>query len=198
MYSLNSPQKSAPIIHTVTTETRGDATTQSRLNAPDSVLTVNESSVEGFISNFFNILRIELIPLSSPLSMSRPFRDIRDGKDDRIPSDFWRVEQTEQTLDFLPSSCSDSSSEWGTTRFFWVVSTHQPSLLPLPYEYQMDPRMHIILPRTPIGRILLLKRYTERMIITTCFTFPATFIMSGPPSFTALKLATFKKNAKTP
>ena len=83
-------------MHTVTTETKSDATTQSRLNAPDSVLTLNESSVEGFISNFFNILRIELIPLSSPLSMSRPFRDIRDGKDDRIPADFWRVEQTGQ------------------------------------------------------------------------------------------------------
>ena len=173
-------------------------TIQSRLNAPDSVLTLNESSVEGFMSNFFNILRIELIPLSSPLSTSRPFQDIRDRKDERIRFDFWRVEQTEQTLVFLPSSCSDSSSEWVTTRFFCVVSTHQPSLLPPPYEYQMDPRIQIILPRTPIGRILLLKRYTERMIITTCFTFPATFIMSGPPSFTALKLATFRKNAKTP
>lgn len=69
---------------------------QSRLNAPDSVLTLNESSVEGFMSNFFNILRIELIPLSSPLSTSRPFQDIRDRKDERIRVDFWRVEQTGQ------------------------------------------------------------------------------------------------------
>ena len=49
-----------------------------------------------------------------------------------------------------------------------------------------------------MGFILLLNRYTERMIITTCFTFPATFIMSGPPSFTALKFATFRKKARMP
>lgn len=62
----------------------------------------------------------------------------------------------------------------------------------------MEPIMHIILPRMPMGFILLLNRYTERMIITTCLTFPATFIMSGPPSFTALKFAMFRKKARIP
>lgn len=46
--------------------------------------------------------------------------------------------------------------------------------------------------------ILFPNMNTERIIITTCFTFPTTFIISGPPSFTALKLATFSAKASIP
>lgn len=58
--------------------------------------------------------------------------------------------------------------------------------------------MQMMLPRIPMGFILFLKKKTERMTIVTCFTFPTTFIISGPPCFTALKLATFKKKANMP
>ena len=34
--------------------------------------------------------------------------------------------------------------------------------------------------------------------MTTCFTFPTTFIISGPPSFTALKFAIFSIKASIP
>lgn len=58
--------------------------------------------------------------------------------------------------------------------------------------------MQMTLPRMPMGFILFLKKKTERMTMVTCFTFPTTFIISGPPCFTALKLATFKKKASMP
>ena len=61
IYNLSSPQKRTAIIETVTTETIPNAICKAILNAPASVLTLNESSVDGFISNFFSILRIELI-----------------------------------------------------------------------------------------------------------------------------------------
>ena len=64
--------------------------------------------------------------------------------------------------------------------------------------YHIDPEIQMILPKTPMGLILFLKRKTERMIIVTCFTFPTTFIINGPPSFTALKLAMFNKKASMP
>ena len=46
---------------TVTTDTTHHHPPKFLLNAPASVLTLNESSVDGFRSNFFNILRMELI-----------------------------------------------------------------------------------------------------------------------------------------
>ena len=58
--------------------------------------------------------------------------------------------------------------------------------------------MQMTLPMIPMVFILSLKKKTERMIMVTCFTFPTTFIINGPPCFTALKLATFKKNASMP
>lgn len=58
--------------------------------------------------------------------------------------------------------------------------------------------MQIIDPKTPIGFILFLNSTTDRMIMTTCFTFPTTFIISGPPSFTALKFAIFSIKASIP
>ena len=38
----------------------------------------------------------------------------------------------------------------------------------------------------------------EIKIIATCFTLPTTFIINGPPSLTALKLATFRRKARKP
>ena len=61
MYSLSSPQKRTAMMLTVTTETTRHAPHTFLLNAPASVLTLNESSVDGFRSNFFSILRMELI-----------------------------------------------------------------------------------------------------------------------------------------
>ena len=58
--------------------------------------------------------------------------------------------------------------------------------------------MQTTLPRIPMGFILFLKKKTDRMTMVTCFTFPTTFIISGPPCFTALKLATFRKKANMP
>lgn len=62
----------------------------------------------------------------------------------------------------------------------------------------MDPMMQITLPITPITVILLPNMKTERIIITTCLTLPTTFIIRGPPSFTALKFAMFKVKASIP
>ena len=61
MYSLSSPQKRTAMMLTVTIETTHHAPHTFLLNAPASVLTLNESSVDGFRSNFFSILRMELI-----------------------------------------------------------------------------------------------------------------------------------------
>ena len=61
MYNLSSPQKRTAMMLTVITETTRHAPPKFLLNAPASVLTLNESSVDGFRSNFFSILRMELI-----------------------------------------------------------------------------------------------------------------------------------------
>ena len=61
MYNLSSPQKRTAMMLTVTIETTHHAPHTFLLNAPASVLTLNESSVDGFKSNFFSILRMELI-----------------------------------------------------------------------------------------------------------------------------------------
>lgn len=50
----------------------------------------------------------------------------------------------------------------------------------------------------PIGLILFPNMNTESRIITTCLTLPTTFIIKGPPSFTALKFAIFNANASMP
>ena len=50
---------------TVTMETTHNIAHNGILNAPASVLTLNESSVDGFRSNFFSILRIELIVMKT-------------------------------------------------------------------------------------------------------------------------------------
>ena len=60
MYNLSSPQKRTAMMLTVTTETTHHPPPKFLLNAPASVLTLNESSVDGFRSNFFNILRMLL------------------------------------------------------------------------------------------------------------------------------------------
>ena len=61
MYNLSSPQKRTVMMLTVTTDTTHHHPPKFLLNAPASVLTLFESSVDGFRSNFFNILRMELI-----------------------------------------------------------------------------------------------------------------------------------------
>ena len=58
--------------------------------------------------------------------------------------------------------------------------------------------MQITLPRRPTGFNLFLNKNTDRRIIVTCFKFPTTFIIKGPPSFTALKFATFRAKARNP
>ena len=58
--------------------------------------------------------------------------------------------------------------------------------------------MQIALPSKPIGLILLPNKNREIKIIATCFTLPTTFIINGPPSLTALKLATFRRKARKP
>lgn len=56
IYNLSSPQKRTAIIEIVITETTHYTIHITTLNAPASVLTLNESSVDGFISNFFSML----------------------------------------------------------------------------------------------------------------------------------------------
>ena len=114
MYSLSSPQKRTAMMLTVTTETTRHAPHTFLLNAPASVLTLNESSVDGFRSNFFSILRMELIMTKTSAERVLLLENKKHAKTARILE---RGKQTEKTLDRLLNNCSDSSSEWGTTRF---------------------------------------------------------------------------------
>ena len=99
---------------TVTIETTHHAPHTFLLNAPASVLTLNESSVDGFKSNFFSILRMELIVTKTSAERVLLLENKNRTKSVRILE---RGKQTEKTLDRLLNNCSDSSSEWGTTRF---------------------------------------------------------------------------------
>ena len=65
MYCLNSPQKRVAINITVITETILNIFINYVLKAPVIVLSLNESSVEGLISNFFKIFPNE--PISGKL-----------------------------------------------------------------------------------------------------------------------------------
>ena len=114
MYSLSSPQKRTAMMLTVTTETTHHTLHIFLLNAPASVLTLNESSVDGFRSNFFSILRMELIVTKTSAERVLLLENKNRAKSARILE---RGKQTEKTLDRLLNNCSDSSSEWGTTRF---------------------------------------------------------------------------------
>ena len=108
--------------------------------------------------------------------------------------------QTNQALSlFLIKFSASSSSERGDSiRRLREFSISHSIDTNLPIEYHIDPVMQITDPMIPIGFILLLNSTTDKMIITTCFTFPTTFIISGPPSFTALKFAIFSMNASIP
>ena len=114
MYNLSSPQKRTAMMLTVTIETTHHAPHTFLLNAPASVLTLNESSVDGFRSNFFSILRMELIVTKTSAERVLLLENKNRTKSVRILE---CGKQTEKTLDRLLNNCSDSSSEWGTTRF---------------------------------------------------------------------------------
>lgn len=58
--------------------------------------------------------------------------------------------------------------------------------------------MQMTLPTIPIVVMRLPNIKTDKKIITTCFTFPTTFIIRGPPSLTALKFAMFNRKANMP
>ena len=82
--------------------------------------------------------------------------------------------------------------------FARAFSIHEFMPICLPREYQNEPAMQITLPTSPMNFILLLNNKTDRISMATCFTLPTTFIIKGPPSLTALKLATFSKKASKP